>query len=77
MGLYSLATQATCLVAMTAAVTRAAFAQPFFLIWTGDARLAHQAAPILTAYVLGRRFTSRSQPFPTISSMRPAPCACT
>lgn len=58
LGLYSLSTQATCLVAMTAAVTLAAFAQPFFLIWTGDARLARQAAPILTAYVLGGGFAT-------------------
>lgn len=51
--LYSRATQLTCLAALPAAMVLACFARPVLWIWTGDAQVARQAAPILAAYAVG------------------------
>jgi O-antigen/teichoic acid export membrane protein len=51
--LYRQTTQWVVLLAGSAAVTLTLCAEPLLLLWTGDAQLTQQAAPILRLYVLG------------------------
>lgn len=50
---YRHATQLVTAVAGTAAITLALNAEELLHVWTGDAQLAHTAAPILALYALG------------------------
>jgi O-antigen/teichoic acid export membrane protein len=51
--LYRQTTQWVTLLASSAAITLALCAEPLLLLWTGDAQLAQQAAPVLRLYALG------------------------
>lgn len=51
--LYRQTTQWVTLLAGSAAITLALCAEPLLQLWTGDASLAQQAAPILRLYALG------------------------
>ncbi len=51
--LYRAATQAVCLLAAPCALVLAFFSGQVIWAWTGDARTAAAAGPILTAYALG------------------------
>ena len=51
--LYRSATQMVTVVAFTAALAMAAFAEPLLQAWTGDARIVASAAPVLALYALG------------------------
>lgn len=50
---YRNATQLVSVVAGSASLTIAFFAEPLLYAWTGDKEIASNAAPILTLYVLG------------------------
>jgi len=50
---YRQATQWVAVVAGSAAVIVAFFAEPLLWVWTGDEILAHKAAPVLVLYALG------------------------
>ena len=50
---YRQATQLVTVIAGSAAVTVAFFAEPLLLAWTGDKLLAQQAAPVLVLYAIG------------------------
>jgi len=50
---YRRSTQLVAVLAGTAAVTAALFAEPLLWVWTGDRTLAAAAAPILALYALG------------------------
>lgn len=51
--LYRQTTQWVTLLASSAAITLALCAEPLLLLWTRDAQLAQQAAPVLRLYALG------------------------
>ena len=51
--LYRTATQIVCVLTIPAVTTLAYFAEPILRAWTGNAQIAHQAAPILRLYAIG------------------------
>ncbi len=51
--LYRTATQAVCVLMAPAVTMLAFFAEPTLRAWTGNAQIAHQAAPILRLYAIG------------------------
>ena len=51
--IYRQATQVVAVIASAVSLTMAYFAEPLMWIWTGDAILANQVAPVLTSYALG------------------------
>lgn len=51
--LYRRASQAVCVIAMSAAATLAAFSRETLWAWTGDRAMTDYAAPILSLYALG------------------------
>lgn len=51
--LYRHATQAVAVIAVPAALVLAFFPEQVLWAWTGDAGIAHQAAPVLRLYALG------------------------
>ncbi len=51
--LYRQATQLVGVIAMPAAMVMAFFAEQLMWAWTGDADIAHKAAPVLTLYAIG------------------------
>lgn len=51
--LYRRASQAVCVIAMSTAVTLAAFSRETLWAWTGDWAMTDYAAPILSLYALG------------------------
>jgi O-antigen/teichoic acid export membrane protein len=51
--LYRKATQFVNIIATSVALVLACFAEQVLWAWTGDASIAHRAAPILTLYALG------------------------
>ncbi len=51
--LYRNATQLVSVIAIPAALVLAFFAEQVLWAWTGDAAIAHKAAPVLTLYALG------------------------
>ena len=51
--IYRKATQLVAVLAGSAAVTLAFFAEPLLWAWTGDRDVAQSAAPVLTLYALG------------------------
>lgn len=50
---YRRATQLVSIVAGSASITLACFAQPLLLAWTGDGAFSERASPILVLYALG------------------------
>ena len=51
--LYRAATQLVAVVAGATSVTIAVWAESLLAVWTGDATLAHAAAPVLSLYAIG------------------------
>jgi len=58
--LYRKATQMVAAIAIPASLTLALFAEQVLWVWTGDARAATHAAPILSLYALGNGFLAIS-----------------
>lgn len=56
--LYRQATQLVVIIAIPAALQLAFFAEQILWAWTGDAAIAHKAAPVLTLYALGNGILS-------------------
>ncbi len=56
--LYRAATQAVCVLMVPAATMLVFFSEPILRAWTGNAQIAHQAAPILCLYTIGNGFVS-------------------
>jgi O-antigen/teichoic acid export membrane protein len=54
--LYRNATQMVAVVAIPACLVLAFFSEQVLLVWTGDARVAAQAGPVLRLYALGNGF---------------------
>lgn len=53
---YRNATQLVCVIGGSVAITLAICAEPFLLAWTGDAKLAANAAPVMRLYAIGNGF---------------------
>jgi O-antigen/teichoic acid export membrane protein len=51
--LYKTATQTVCVLMVPAVAMLAFFAEPILRAWTGNAQIAHKAAPILRLYAIG------------------------
>lgn len=51
--LYRNATQMVAIIAIPAALVLAFFSESVLLAWTGNAQVAHQAAPVLALYAIG------------------------
>ncbi|PTO51479.1 polysaccharide biosynthesis protein [Vibrio splendidus] len=55
-GVYKKATQLVAIISGSAAVTLIVTAKPLLIAWTGDLKLAEQAAPVLRLYTAGNLF---------------------
>ncbi|WHP29874.1 oligosaccharide flippase family protein [Trabulsiella odontotermitis] len=53
LALYNSTTQLVCVIASSTSVVLAFCSEPLLYIWTGDRGLAHDSAPILSAYAVG------------------------